>query len=789
MARIFVSYTNKDRDWAFWIAQELEKLGHTPHVHEWEIPAGGNIAAWMEKRLDDADHVLCVISSVYLSKDYSSWERQSAQWEAVSNRSDFVLPVFVEACKAPRLLAPLRRCDIYGLGEEDARVELANYLKPAVRPDGPFRFPGAAKSPDTPIDRSKAVAFPGSPNPPPSLRPRNLPFISLGALFMGRDQRLDDLRAALAAAKGAPVVLYGLGGVGKTRLAIEYALRHEADYSALLFVRAGDSATLEASLAALVGADALDLDEKGAPQDAAKIDAALKWLAAHPPWLIILDNVDDGEAVKAAMRLTAKLRGGHVIITARAANFPAGVRMLALDALDEDAATEFLLERTRDCRAAAADDAAKAREIARELGGLALGLEQAGAFIATERSGFDRYLRLWRESRDKVLGWSDSTLTGSERTLATTWTTSVDRLSPESRRLLDRLAMLAPDPIPDSLLDVPVPREPADADVYEARKGLFAYSLVAQAKDEDGSAKGFVMHRLVQDFARRAMTEERRGEALREALGWVNDAFVGDPQDVRNWAVLDPLAPHALAVALRADEARIPEPTGRLFGQLGVLLDLKARYVEAEHLKRRGVAIGEATLGPDDPELATRLNNLAELLRRTNRPGEAEPLIRRALAISEKSLGLDHPDVAIRLNNLALLLKQMNCAGEAELLYRRALKIDEASYGPDHPEVATGLSNLVELLRTTNRFDEAEPLIRRALAISEKSLGPAHPDVAIRLSNLAGLLAATNRLDEAQQLCRRALTILEKSLAVDHPNTATVRKNLAALEAERNRGM
>jgi hypothetical protein len=272
----------------------------------------------------------------------------------------------------------------------------------------------------------------------------------------------------------------------------------------------------------------------------------LRWLEAHPTWLIILDNVDDNEAVKAVTELMARLKGGHVIVTARASNFPASIRKLSLDALDEDSATEFLLERTRDDRAPAGDDEAQAREIAHELGGLALGLEQAGAYIAKQRVSFARYLKLWTENRDKALAWSDATLTGSEKTLATTWVTSVVRLSAESRRLLDRLALLAPDPIPDSLIDVPVPGEAADYDAYEARSGLYAYSLATQAKGKDGAAKGLVVHRLVQDFARRGMPDERRAQALREALHWVNAAFAGEPDNVRSWPVLDPLASHAL---------------------------------------------------------------------------------------------------------------------------------------------------------------------------------------------------------------------------------------------------
>jgi len=124
MAKIFVSYTASDKAWAFWIAQELEKLGHNPHVHEWEISAGGNIAAWMEKHHNDADHTLFVISSAYLTKDYSSWERQAAQWAAASKRPNFALPVFIEDCDASTLLAPIKRCDLYGVGEEEARARL-----------------------------------------------------------------------------------------------------------------------------------------------------------------------------------------------------------------------------------------------------------------------------------------------------------------------------------------------------------------------------------------------------------------------------------------------------------------------------------------------------------------------------------------------------------------------------------------------------------------------------------------------------------------------------------------
>jgi tetratricopeptide (TPR) repeat protein len=617
-------------------------------------------------------------------------------------------------------------------------------------------------------------------------QPRNLPFASLGPLFAGREKDLADLRAALTSAGSAAVAgraLLGLGGIGKTRLAIEYAWRHTQDYSALLFARADDAATLDASLAALVGL--LGLPEKEAREDAAKIAAVLRWLEDHPTWLLILDNVDDDKAVSAATALMAKLSGGHVIVTARAANFPATLQTLELDVLDEGAAAAFLIERTKNRRAPAADDEAKARDIARELGGLALALEQVGAFIAQERIGFARYHKLLGEQRARILDWARPELTGYPASVGATWAASVDKLKPESRRLLERLAMLAPEPIPDFLLDVAVPGEAEAYDAYEARGGLFAYSLATQAKGE--SAQGFIVHRLVQDFARRAVSDERAAAALREALAWINAAVPFEADDVRNWPVLDPLAPHVLAVAGRADEAGIAEPTARLLNQLAILSYAKARYAEAEPLYCQTLAILESSLGPNHPDVASGLNNLGLLLRATNRLAEAEPLFRRALKIDEASLGPDHPNVAIRLNNLALLLQDTNRLAEAQPLFRRALKIDEASYGPDHPNVAMDLNNLAELLRATNRLAEAEPLYRRALAIGETSLGPDHPEVAIRLNNLGLLLRATNRLAEAEPLFRRALKIDEASYGPDHPQVATDLNNLAELLLATNR--
>jgi hypothetical protein len=291
----------------------------------------------------------------------------------------------------------------------------------------------------------------------PARKPNMLPYSPLGSLFKGREMFVEDLRRVLGESlQGKAVAVTGLGGVGKTRLAVEYGHRHAADYTALFFISAATPVQLRSDLASLVGPLVLDLPEQNAKQDEAKVAAALAWLNGNPGWFLILDNVDSEEAANATAALIAKLSGGHLLITGRLASFGAGVETLELEVLTVEDSKAFLLERTKRKRAAGADDEENARQIAKELGQLALGLEQAGSYIEKTRISLTDYLNLWRETREKMLQEFDSRVMKYPKSLAVTWSASVERLSPDSRRLLDRVAWLAPEPIPESLLEVPI---------------------------------------------------------------------------------------------------------------------------------------------------------------------------------------------------------------------------------------------------------------------------------------------------------------------------------------------
>ena len=158
----------------------------------------------------------------------------------------------------------------------------------------------------------------------------NLPYPSLGPLFQGRDEWLTKLRESLAgkATAIAGKAVHGLGGVGKSRLAVEYAWRHAEDYSAAFFLGAESPLDLRRNLAALCGPALLNLPEHAAAEEEVRQAAVLRWLRDHDGWLLILDNVDSQEAAQGTDELLSQLQGGQVLLTGRLTHWSAGVRRL-----------------------------------------------------------------------------------------------------------------------------------------------------------------------------------------------------------------------------------------------------------------------------------------------------------------------------------------------------------------------------------------------------------------------------------------------------------------------------
>jgi hypothetical protein len=424
---------------------------------------------------------------------------------------------------------------------------------------------------------------------------QNLPFLTIGSLFRGRDELMERLRERLERDRspGAAIIaiqaFHGLGGVGKSRLAVEYALRYERDYRALLFVSAETPESLRAGLAGLCGSRVLSLPEKAATEQDVQVEAALRWLREHPGWLLILDAADTRAASEAVEQMLPGLAGGHVLITSRMRDWSGAVDPLELGVLEPDAAEAFLLERTRGRRRETPTDAEDARELAKDLGGLALALEQAGAYVGKRRISLATYLHRWRVADSDVRSWHDVRLMQYPRSVATAWQTAMDQLSAPAGALLRFLCWLAPEPIPRGVFETDAARKAlslgaglpgaagaapglafAAGGVEEALAELGGFSLIHW---ESGN-EAFRAHRLVQEVTRERLRANQRTFWLSGALAVIDGYLPGDPppQDVRSWPRWEPLRPHVALVVRVAGAAGIPEPTAWLMNSLGLFL-------------------------------------------------------------------------------------------------------------------------------------------------------------------------------------------------------------------------
>jgi hypothetical protein len=295
----------------------------------------------------------------------------------------------------------------------------------------------------------------------PPARPEpvvHLPRLSLGTGFRGRSEFLRSLHTRLQAGHAARVAITslavrGLGGVGKTCAAMEYAWQYRHAYRAVLWCSAETPEALDRGLAVLAGP--LQLPQATAREQPEQCAAVLRWLNEHPDWLLILDNVDTPEALHAVQALG--IAGGCLLLTGRLARFGRGIEALDLDLLHPDTATAMLLQATPGRRALPDDEAQAAALAVQELDRLPLALEHAVAFIEYLGCSFAEYRVRLRATPGALLDREDLELTHYDRTVFRTWHASAAQLTPAAKALLERLAFLAPDPVPDALLDVPVP--------------------------------------------------------------------------------------------------------------------------------------------------------------------------------------------------------------------------------------------------------------------------------------------------------------------------------------------
>jgi tetratricopeptide (TPR) repeat protein/transcriptional regulator with XRE-family HTH domain len=649
-----------------------------------------------------------------------------------------------------------------------------------------------------------------------SLPSRRNPF------FTGRTEILQALHTAFTTGESGPrqaLAICGLGGIGKTQTAIEYAYRYREEYQLVFWIRAETSELLIADYTSL--AAALALPEKNDQNQSHIVAAVKRWLSRQQHWLLILDNVDDLGVVSEFM---PEMIGGHLLLTTRIQSTGQIAQQIRLDKLSQQEGILLLLRRAKLLTSTVLPDDLPydrwlvARDVALIMDGLPLALDQAAAYIEETGCGLRGYLERYQQRRLTLLRRRGGLLPEHPESVVATWSLSFEKIQrrcPAAAELLYLCAFLHPDALAEQILTTGASELTPDLhllatdpfELDEAIGVLTTFSLLRRDPDRHTLS----LHRLLQIVLREQMSEQTCRLWAERAVQVVERAF----PEVRftTWQECQLCLPHALTCAELIEHLGLELAAGaRLLNKAGSYLRERAQYLEAERLLSRALQLCEQTMPADSPLLAESLNylgvlaqdqgkytwsetllqravtiyqqiwgpehlavaqclkNQAENYRVQARHAEMETLAQQALAIRERALGANHPDVAQSLTQLAALYHGQGKYIQAESLYQRALSICQQAWGPDHIDVAANLNNLASLYDSLGRYAEAEPLYQQALAFCEKQLGDQHIYTAISLYNLAETYRAQGEYARAEQLHQRALAIRELTLGPDHPH-------------------
>lgn len=658
---------------------------------------------------------------------------------------------------------------------------------------------GLVQRSPAPQERANGKAATSDQAPPsPASGIWNMP-IRHSPLFTGREDLLkhlhDQLSRSRAAALTQPQALFGLGGIGKTRTAAEYAFRYSSEYTHVFWIRAATRETLNADFVAL--AELLDLPQKAVTNQSVIVAAVIRWLAANEGWLLILDNADD---LALAQEFLPASHKGYILYTTRDQASGMIASNIEVEKLTPQVGALLLLRWIKRLGIddpldhARAEDRAAAERIVNEMDGLPLALVQAGSYIDETGCGLKDYLNLYKTHRKELLAWRSRLSRDHPDTVATTWALSfqqVEQQSPAAADLLRLCAFLAADIIPEELLirgatALDTVSADAIADPFsfnEALDVLRRYSLVRRDRD----AHTLNIHRLVQTVIKENMDPETRRAWAERTIRVVNAAFP-DAKDFGTGANKQEYMPQAQECAALIAEYQFVFPeAAQLLYQAGKFHYFHGLYPQSQSLHQQALAIRQQILAPDDPDIAESLNMLGILSRNQENYEQAEKFHRQALTIREKTLGPDHPTTATSLNNLGVLYRDQGKYEQAESLLQRALNIREQSLGSEQVSTLMTFTNLASLYLKQRRYEQAEQLLQQTLATCERILGTEHTHTAQNLHLLARLSYEQGNYEQAEAFWQRSLTIIEKELGPEHPATAERLGGLAELYCAQGR--
>ena len=586
----------------------------------------------------------------------------------------------------------------------------------------------------------------------------------------GRESLLAELEARLADSQGAEpgvMALCGLGGTGKTSVAVEYAYRHLAGWGVVWQLAAQEPAALAAGfgeLAAQLGAR----DDAGDP-----VVQAHAALARRSDWLLVFDNARDPAGVKGMLPPAG---GGRVLITSQYAHWPGG-QSLDVPVLDRAVAAAFLLART----GAASTEEEAAEELAGELGGLPLALEQAGAYMQAAGRGIGEYLGMFRQRREELLGRGEPV--GSDKRVTTTWALAFDDLeqSSEAVGLLRLAACCAAEDIPLDLLLRP---RPALAGVLgaevvpllvplledalardEAVTGLRRYSLISAPRDGCVS-----VHRLVQAITLAQLPADLAAAWRRATAAVIDAALPGDPDHPVAWPVFAALLPHAQAALAPGSDGM-----GKIAGYLGAI----GSYAAARALQQEVFDARETELGAEHPRTLTARADLANWTGEAGDAAAARDQFAALLPVLERVLGAEHPRTLATRGNLAHWTGQAGDAAAARDRYAALLPVLERVLGAEHLDTLTASDRLANWTGQAGDAAAARDRYAALLPVLEQIQSADYPRTLDARGHLARWTGEAGDATTARDQFAALLPVRERVSGAEHPRTLDARADLA----------
>jgi hypothetical protein len=621
-------------------------------------------------------------------------------------------------------------------------------------------------------DQVTALAQAGNrlelPRKPVRLAPRP-------AFLAGREELVAELGKRLAGDEGAGlrvVALYGLGGAGKTSVALEYAHRHLGEVGVAWQFPAEDPSVVAAGFGEL----AAQLGTRKGGDPVASVHGVLAAYKAE--WLLVFDNAPDQASVAPFVPPAGP---GRVLITSRNQIWPPG-QALEVPVLDREVAAEFLADRTGD------PDRRAALDLAGQLGGLPLALEQAAAYVQASGNSLAGYLASFLRRRADLLVRGEPTGYG-HHTVATTWTLAFEDLqktAPGAAGLLRLLAFCAPEAIPLRLLLQPRPGlagrlgeevapvlAPLLEDELAARDAVAAlrrYSLVTPA-----AAGSVSVHRLVQAVTTDQMPAELASQWRQAVAALIEAAIPADPAQPGTWPVYAALLTHAQAAL--ADDS---DGMTRIASYLG----WSGTYAAARDLQRRVLDAQVPVLGLEHPDTLAIRRNLARFTGRAGDPAAARDLFAELLPVFERVLGPEDQRTLTSRHNLAYWTWQAGNAAAARDLLAALLPVFERVLGPEYPETLTIRGDLAYWTGEAGDAAAARDLLAALLPVFERVLGPDHPDTLPIRSNLASWTGEAGDAAVARDQYAALLPVFERVLGPEHPDTLNARAGLATWTGE-----